>query len=143
MTTILRPLTASEITQATTGASYGPPAPAAFPDGPFTVNSGVGVPLSGGPAATSSTGVVLFISTNNAAALGTQYITISIDGIGTAKLGSADFMSTAAAGFPDSIPGIANGSVNGINFPSAQHAAVLLDFGEALAKNAVLGNVSI
>jgi hypothetical protein len=52
-------------------------------------------------------------------------------------------MSTAAAGFPDSIPGIANGSVNGISFPSAQHAAVLLDFGEALAKNTVLGNVSI
>src|SRR4051812_40601971 len=126
MTTILRPLTASEITQATIGASYGPPAPAAFPDGPFTVNSGVGVPLNGGPTAASSTGVVLFISTNNAASLGTQYVTISIDGIGTAKLGSADFMNTAARSFPYFIPGIPNGFVNGISFPSAQHAAVLL-----------------
>ena len=103
----------------------------------------MGVLLSGGPTAASSTGVVLVISTNSVASLGTQYITVSIDGIGTAKLGSADFMSTAAAGFPDSISGIANGSVNGISFPSAQHAAVLIEFGSALAKDKVLGNVSI
>jgi hypothetical protein len=44
------------------GAFYGPPAIATFPDGPFTVPSGTSVDLFGGPAATNATDILIVLS---------------------------------------------------------------------------------
>jgi hypothetical protein len=44
------------------GAFYGPPAIATFPDGPFTVPSGTSVDLFGGPAAANATDILIVLS---------------------------------------------------------------------------------
>ena len=52
------------------GANYGPPSNATFPDGPFTVASGTSVNLTGGPTASNADTILLVLSTNDSASLG-------------------------------------------------------------------------
>jgi hypothetical protein len=60
---------------------------------------------------------------------------------------SANFVSTAAAGFPTGpggIQGIANGDVNGVVFPTALHAgADLTGFPTGLSTDELLADVTI
>jgi hypothetical protein len=124
------------------GASYGPPSIATFPDGPFTVSSGTGVDLFGGPAAADATDVLVVLSTDTLSAIGTNKIDLSFGSL-SVELSKSDFFTTAAGGFPSNIKGIANGKVNGIDFSSADHAAINIDFGAPLTKNANLGTLTI
>ena len=55
MPTLSSALTANALRSLTKGASWGPPADVAFPDGPFTVESGAKSDLLGGPKAAART----------------------------------------------------------------------------------------
>jgi hypothetical protein len=109
------------------GASYGPPSIATFPDGPFTVSSGTGVDLFGGPAAADATDVLVVLSTDALSAIGTNKIDLSFGSL-SVELSKSDFFTTAAGGFP---------------FSSGEHAAINIDFGAPLTKNANLGTLAI
>jgi PEP-CTERM motif len=131
-----------------TGAAYGPPSNATFPDGPFTVASGTSVDLTGGPSASAATDLLLTLSASASAiaGLGASNITLSFMLAGsltstTITFGASDFFTTSNAGFPSSIGGIANGSLNGITFPTSLHAGA--EILEAPTKNVVLGSVDI
>ena len=131
-----------------TGASYGPPSNATFPDGPFTMASGTSVDLTGGPSASAATDVLLTLSASasDIAGLGASNITLSFMLAGsltatTVTFGASDFFTTSNAGFPLSIGGIANGSLNGITFPASLHAGA--EILEAPTKDVVLGSVDI
>src|SRR3954451_6009906 len=138
-------LTAAQIASLNSGANYGPPAGAAFPDGPFTVASGTAVDVSGGPDATSTTGFVLLLTTETLSALAGQSIALKFANLAPITITAANFFSSSAEGFPSGISGIANGAVNNIKFDASdsQHAAVVIDFGSALVKGADLGAVTI
>ena len=122
------------------GASYGPPSNATFPDGPFTVASGATVDVTGGPKA-SSADDILFVLSGDITGLGASTITFTFNGTDSVVFSASDFFTTAAAGFPSMIGGIANGAVNGIKFPGAEHAGaeVLV----APVKDALYGTVAI
>jgi hypothetical protein len=128
-----------------TGAVYGPPSNATFPDGPFTVGSGTSATLSAGPAGGNADTLLLVLSatSTDVASLGT--ITLKFDGLTPVSFSSADFFTSAQGGFPTTnIPGIANGAVNGIKFPTAEHAAADITFsGPLTPTDAVLGDVTI
>ena len=125
------------------GATYGPPSNATFPDGPFTVGSGTASPLTGGPNAAKADTILLVLSTPDPLALGSKTIDLTFGSLHTVDFSASDFYSTSATGFPTSIHGIANGAVNGIKFPTSDHAGVDINFGSILTKNAFLGNVTI
>lgn len=131
-----------------TGAEYGPPANATFPDGPYTVSSGDDVSLTGGPAADNADSLVLVLSARASdldALTGTITLTFTdADNVQHSVIfGSNDFFSTADAGFPESIDGIANGAVNGIKFPDSEHAGADILFDSTLPKDEVIGSVAI
>jgi hypothetical protein len=128
-----------------TGANYGPPANATFPDGPFTIASGTSATLTGGPAAANADTILLVLSATsaNVASLGSIKLAFDSATGSPVTITSANFFTTAAGGFPSSIPGIANGAVNGISFPTAEHAAVDITFSGPLTKGADLGDVTI
>lgn len=148
--TVSAPLTAAQLSALNGGgASYGPPSNGHFPDGPFTVNNGDVVNITGGPKAAKADTLLLVFSadpTTVSSFLGTGIDITFTDTSSITYLRHFDavnFFSTAAAGFPSSIPGIANGAVNGVKFPTASHAAVDIDFGAALVKDAILGSLTV
>ena len=130
----LTPLSSSEMQALTTGGTYGPPAPATFPDGPYTVASGATSELTTGPAASNADSVLLVVSAtaSQVAALGSQTVTLDYGGE-TVTFSASDFATSAADGFPSKIGGIANGQVNGISFPTAEHAAVDIVYNKSLS----------
>lgn len=143
-TTITGPLTSTELQSLNgTGATYGTPSNATFPDGPFTVGSGTPSALSGGPAATNANSVLLVLSASDPALLGPNKIALTFGTLGTVDFTSSDFYSTTKSGFPNKINGIANGTVNNIAFGSSDHAAVDILFGTSLSKGDFLGDVTI
>lgn len=148
VTSLTAPLTQAQFQALNgTGAEYGPPSNATFPDGPFTVASGTSVNLTGGPAAESATTVLLVLSADDVMELGAGTIglqfTDTANNVFNATFDASDFFTTSEAGFPDNINGIANGAVNGIKFPDAVHAGADLTFNSVLEKDAVLGSVAI
>jgi len=125
------------------GANYGPPSNATFPDGPFTVASGTSATLSAGPAGGDADTILLVLS-GSKASLGAGTIGLTFDGLTPVSFTASNFFSTAAGGFPASIMGIANGAVNGISFPGADHAAADITFNGPLTPTGVaLGDVTI
>lgn len=141
---------AASVSGLTSAGAFGPPAPAAFPDGPFTVSSGVGVSLTGGPGSPAGTkkhpiavDSVLLVLSGDASALGSKSISLTFGSLAPVELKASDFFTTAAGGFPGSISGIANGAVNGIKFPGSDHAAADILFSSGIANNDVLGDVTI
>jgi hypothetical protein len=124
------------------GAIYGPPSNATFPDGPFTVASGTSVNLTGGPAASNADNILLVLSTNSLESLGAGTIGLTFEGLSPVNFTASDFFSTALGGFPSHISGIGNGQVNGIRFPGADHAAADIIFSEFLTQNVTLGMVT-
>jgi len=141
---------ATSVSGLTSGGSFGPPAPATLPDGPFTVASGTSVALTGGPGSPAGTkkhpiavDSVLLVLSGDAAALGSKTISLTFGTLGTIELGASDFFSTSSGGFPTSIGGIAEGAVNGIKFPDSEHAAADILFSSGIAKGDVLGDLTI
>ena len=132
----LTPLTATQLQGLTTGSgtSYGPAAPATFPDGPYTVTSGATSELTTGPAASHANSVLLVVSASvsEVAALGSQTVILTYGGE-RVSFSAADFATTSADGFPSKIGGIANGQVNGISFPTSEHAAVDITYNSSLS----------
>jgi hypothetical protein len=129
----------------TTGATYGPPAPAHFTEpGPITVPSRTATPLFTGPNYGNVNSILLVIS--GAIPTG-DTITLTFDSLPSVNFTSANFVSTAAAGFPTGpggINGIANGDVNGVVFPTALHAgADLTGLPTGLFTDQLLANVTI
>jgi hypothetical protein len=114
------------------GANYGTPSNATFPDGPFTVGSGTGTELTGGPAASNATSILLVLSAINPSALGAGTVDLTFGSLKTVDFSSSDFYSTSATDFPTTIKSIANGAVNGIKFPNSDHAGALIDLGSLL-----------
>jgi hypothetical protein len=53
------------------------------------------------------------------------------------------FFATTAGGFPSHIAGIANGQLNKISFPTAEHGVVDINFSAPLSKNADRGPLTI
>jgi len=71
-------------------------------------------------------------------------ITLTYDNLAPVTFTSANFVSTAAAGFPSMIGGIANGNVNGVVFPTSMHAgAGLTGLPTGLPTDAFLANVTV
>jgi hypothetical protein len=99
--------------------------------------------LTGGPAASNADTILLVLSTNSLASLGAGTIGLTFEGLSPVRFTASDFFSTTLGGFPSKISGIANGQVNGISFPSADHAAADIIFSESLTKDATLGAVTI
>jgi len=129
--TISGPLTAAQLDALNgTGASYGPPPAARFLDGPITVPSGTASTLfAGNKKGASIADTALLVLSAPASAVATLgSITLTFASLPSITLSASDFFTTAAADFPTSIGGIANGAVNGIKFPTAVHAAVELTF---------------
>lgn len=126
----------------TSGAAYGPPAPAHFTEpGPITVTSGTATPLFTGPNYGNVASLLLVIS---GAIPAGEIITLTYDALAPIMFNSGDFVSTAAAGFPSLIGGIANGDVNGIVFPISLHAAAdLTGLPTGLATDQLLADVTI
>jgi hypothetical protein len=126
----------------TSGASYGPPAPAHFTEpGPITVTSGTATPLFTGPNYTDVNSLLLVIS--GAIPTG-DVITLTFDALAPVTFTSANFVSTAAAGFPNIIGGIGNGDVNGVVFPTALHAgADLTGLPAGLSTDQLLADVTV
>jgi hypothetical protein len=126
----------------TSGATYGPASPAHFIEpGPATVTSGTAVPLFTGPNYGEVNSLLLVIS---GAIPSGDVITLSYDGLTPAAFTTVDFVSTAAAGFPSNIRGIANGSVNGVVFPIAEHAgADITGLPTGLSTDELLAHVAI
>ena len=137
-TAIMGPVNLSTFTA---GASYGPPAPAHFTDGPITVTSGTATPLFTGPNYPNGNSILLVISGTIPAG---DVITLTYDNLAPVTFTSANFVSTAAAGFPSMIGGIANGNVNGVVFPTSMHAgADLTGLPTGLPTDAFLANVTV
>jgi len=137
-TAIMGPVNLSTFTA---GASYGPPAPAHFTDGPITVTSGTATPLFTGPNYPNGNSILLVISGTIPAG---DVITLTYDNLAPVTFTSANFVSTAAAGFPSMIGGIANGNVNGVVFPTSMHAgADLTSLPTGLPTDAFLANVTV
>jgi hypothetical protein len=126
----------------TSGATYGPPAPAHFTEpGPITVSSGTATPLFTGPNYGDVNLLLLVIS---GAIPAGDIITLTFDGLASVTFTSANFGSTAATGFPSNIGGIANGDVNNVVFPTALHAgADLTSLPAGLPTDQSLGNVTV
>jgi PEP-CTERM motif len=126
----------------TSGATYGPPAPAHFTEpGPITVSSGTATPLFTGPNYGDVNSLLLVIS---GAIPAGDIITLTFDGLAPVTFTSANFVSTAAAVFPNNIGGIANGDVNNVVFPTALHAgADLTSLPAGLSTDQSLGNVTV
>ena len=129
----------------TSGATHGPPAPAHFTEpGPITVTSGTATPLFTGPSYGDLNSLLLVIS--GAIPTG-DVITLTFDGLASVNFTAANFVSTAAAGFPTGpggINGIANGDVNGVAFPTALHAgADVTGLPTGLSTDQLLGEVTI
>lgn len=127
--TLYGPLDQTQFQTLNSGAEYGPPPAVGFPDGPTTVGSGEDVSLTYGPSpGQENVDALLFVLSYDPSlsTLGSGTITFSIDSEST-TFGSADFFTTAAAGFPSNIEGIGNGEVGGIKFPDALHAGVIYD----------------
>lgn len=149
--TISGPLTAAQLDALNgTGASYGPPPAAHFLEpGPITVPSGTGSTLFAGnkPGASIADTVLLVLSAPASAVATLGSITLTFASLPSVTLSASDFFTTAAADFPASIGGIANGAVNGIKFPTALHAAVELTFTNLIhslyATDAPIGSVTI
>jgi hypothetical protein len=138
------PLTAGQFDALNgSGANYGTPSNATFPDGPFTVGSGTGTELTGGPAASNATSILLVLSATDPSALGAGTVDLTFGSLKTVDFSSSDFYSTSATDFPTTIKSIANGAVNGIKFPNSDHAGALIDLGSLLVKDADLGLVTI
>ena len=111
------------------GAEYGPPPGVGFPDGPTSVQSGEDVSLTYGPSpGQENVDALLFVLSYDPSlsTLGSGTITFSIDSAST-TFDSDDFFTTADAGFPSNIEGIANGEVGGVKFPDALHAGAVYD----------------
>src|SRR5437667_2948346 len=88
----------------TTGATYGPPAPAHFTEpGPITVNAGTATPFFTGPNYGNVDSLLLVIS---GAIPARDVITLTYDSLAPVVFTAANFFSTAAAGFPAMIGGI-------------------------------------
>jgi hypothetical protein len=75
--------------------------------------------------------------------VGAGTIGLTFEGLSPVSFTASDFFSTTLVGFPSNISGIANGQVNGISFPHADHAVADIIFSEFLTKNATLGQVTI
>jgi hypothetical protein len=100
--------------------------------------------LTGGPAASGLwKAILLVLSANSLASLGAGTIGLTFEGLSPVSFTASDLFSTTLGGFPSKISGIANGQVNGISFPSADHAAADIIFSESLTKDATLGAVTI
>jgi hypothetical protein len=122
------------------------PSNATFPDGPFTVASGTSVNLTGGPSASSASDILLVLSASPGAiaSLGNITLAFTLTGLSTPTtitFAASDFFTTSNAGFPSNITSIANGAVNGIKFPTSDHAGA--EILEGPTKNVVLGSVDI
>ena len=126
----------------TTGATYGPPAPAHFTEpGPITVPSGTATPLFTGLNYGNVNSILLVIS---GAIPSGDIITLTYDSLAPVTFLSSNFVSTAAAGFPSNIGGIANGNVNGVVFPTSLHAgADLTALPTGLSTDQLLANITI
>ena len=124
----------------TSGATYGPAAPAHFTEaGPVT--SGTATPLFTGSSYADVNSLLLVIS--GAIPTG-EVVTLTFDGLPSVTFTSANFVSTEAAGFSKQIGGIGNGDVNGIVFATALHAgAELAALPTGLTTNSVLGGLTI
>lgn len=119
-----------------TDASYGPPGPAYFPDGPITVESGTTVDLLAGPGQEDINKLLLVISILPQDSSGV--ITLNLGSIPATTFefefsvtnpNTDDFFTSEQAGFPSQIGGIGNGEVgDGIKFPEALHAGLLIDW---------------
>ena len=104
----------------TAGASYGPPAPAHFPElGPITVNSGTTASLFTGPGYSAADSLLLVIS---GVIPSGDVISLTYDSLAPITFLASDFVTTAASGFASNINGIANGTVNTVSFSTALHA---------------------
>jgi len=128
------PLNATDFNGFTSGASYGPPSGANFVDGPIVVQSGAQIDLlagnNTGRAGVDSLLFVLSMTSGSLGDLGAGNVSFQFVGAGgPVSLNAGNFYTTGALGFPvppDSIAGIGNGEVNGVQFPSALHAGVQL-----------------
>jgi hypothetical protein len=111
---------------------------------PITVPSRTATPLFTGPNYGNVNSILLVIS--GAIPTG-DTITLTFDSLPSVNFTSANFVSTAAAGFPTGpggINGIANGDVNGVVFPTALHAgADLTGLPTGLFTDQLLANVTI
>lgn len=126
------------------GAKYGAPSNATFTEpGPIIVGSGTPSPLTGGPDASNADTILLVLSTPDPSALGSKTIGLTFGRLPTIDFSASDFYSTHATDFPSSIRSITNGAVNGIKFPTSDHAGADINFGGLLTKNVFLGNVTI
>jgi hypothetical protein len=134
-------------------ATYGAPTAATFYEpGPLTVGSGTSAELFAGPKpGQKDVDYLLFVLSGDVSSLGSKTISFSLQGNGSytgggsVSFGFTDFFSTASDGFPASITSIANGEVNGIKFPDASHAAVMVsgfNFGN-IATGTVLADVVV
>jgi PEP-CTERM motif-containing protein len=117
--------------------------PAHFTEpGPITVPSGTATPLFTGPKFVHVDSLLLVIS---AASIPTgEMITLTFDALSAVMFTAANFFTTAAAGFPSNIGGIANGNVNSVVFPTALHAGVdLTGLPTGLSTDQLLANVTV
>jgi hypothetical protein len=125
-------------------ANYGTPDPATFADKPFTVKSGTGAELFGGtPSAPAADTVLLVLSATSAGVASLGIIGLKFDGLPAVSFAASDFFTTAQTGFPTKVMSIANGTVNGIGFPDALHAAADITFSGPVVAGADLGTVTI
>lgn len=103
----------------TGGATYGPAAPARFAQSE-PVNGGTTSALLTGPNYDTVSSLLLVVS--GATLPVGEVISLSLNSSAPVTFTTADFVTTATAGFPSHIGGIGNGDVNGVVFSTALHA---------------------
>ena len=116
-----------DISDYTSGASYGPQAPIGFTDGPIAVGSGTSMDLFAGPkrAQSSATDLLFVLSINPLDFSGTIAFDLLLENTSyTASFVQGDRQTNQDAGFPSNISGIGQGSVSGVKFANAIHFAV-------------------
>lgn len=116
-----------DISDYTSGASYGPPAPIGFTDGPIATVSGTPMDLFAGPkpAQPSATDLLFVLSIDPLDFSGTIAFDLLLEGTSyTASFLQADGQTHQDAGFPSNISGIGEGAVSGVKFTDAIHFAV-------------------
>jgi hypothetical protein len=124
----------------TSGATYGPASPAYFGE-PGTVSSGTAIQLFTGPNYGDVNSLLLVIS---GAIPASDVVTLTFNALAPVAFTTANFVSTAAAGFPSHIGGIGNGNVNGVVFPIALHAgAELTGLPTGLSTDHLLADLAI
>lgn len=134
------PLTAAQLAGYNSGATYGPQtavrAHSNAVSGPLTFGSGTTVELFGAPGTANVVSLLFILSMDDSSAgfAGNVVVDFLTPNLTSVNIASSSFFAggSGASGFPTTPPGpggiggIGNGDVNGIKFPSALHAGVLV-----------------